>query len=126
MQECTKVTAEWQTLAGEKGLPNANKDAKSQQKAWDFILAERLRDKLHSEAHQFARARLLSAAAPESGAWLRAIPAASLGTLLDSETLRITIALRVGADVCRPHRCKCGLLADCKGFHSLSCKFSAG
>ena len=32
----------------------------------------------------------------------------SLETLLDPESLRVAIALRVGADVCIPHSCRCG------------------
>ena len=77
------------------------------------------------EADQLGRARLLSAATPVSGVWLHAVPAASLGANLDHETLRIAIALRVGADVCSEHRRRCGSLAD-KGHHSLTCRFSAG
>ena len=32
----------------------------------------------------------------------------SLGTLLDSESFWVAITLRVGADVCIPHSCRCG------------------
>ena len=123
-QECKKAAEDWQSKAGESEPPEA--DAKCRQKAWDSIIAERHRDSLLSEANQNVRARLLSAATPESGAWLRALPAPSLGTLLDNDTLRISIALRVGAAVCSPHRCKCDLLADSQGYHSLTCRYSAG
>ena len=41
-------------------------------------------------------------------------------------SLRITLALRVGADVCEPHMCRCDRGMDAKGLHGLSCKFSAG
>ena len=124
MQERVKVTEDWQSKAGDRSAPDG--EAKNHQRAWDSPLAERHRDSLLSQANQFARARMLSAATSESGAWLRAIPSATIGTLLDSETLRISIALRVGAAVCSPHRCRCGSLADGLGYHSLTCRFSAG
>ena len=77
-----------------------DEDTRGQQKSWDYPVAERKRDRLLLDANQFDRARILGAATPESGAWLRALPAASLGTHLDNETVRIAVALRIGADVC--------------------------
>lgn len=122
--EREEAAADWQAKAGNKEVPND--DVSHLQKAWDSPLAECQRDALLTEANQFGRARLLNAATSESGAWLHALPSASLGTLLDNETVRIAIALRVGADVCHAHYCKCGALADSKGYHSLTCRFSAG
>lgn len=77
-------------------------------------------------ANQVSRARLLAASSEESGQWLHAIPVPSLGTLLDPETLRIAIALRLGSVVCEPHPCRCGAIVDAHGHHGLSCRFSAG
>ena len=85
-------------------------------------MAEKTYRKLMSTASQLDLARLRSVRTPESGAR----PSSSLGTLLDSATLRITIAQRTGADVCEPHRCRCGAMADSRGHHALSCRFSAG
>ena len=51
----------------------------------------------------------------ESGAWLNALPVQSLGTLLDSESFRVAIALRVGTDVCIPHSCRYGERMDSIG-----------
>ena len=62
----------------------------------------------------------------ERGAWLNALPVSSLGTLLDSESFRAAIALRVGADVCIPHSCRCCGRMDSRGLHGLSCRYSAG
>ena len=39
----------------------------------------------------------------ESGAWLNALLVSSLRTLLDPESFRVAIALRVSGDVCIPH-----------------------
>ena len=77
-------------------------------------------------ADQVCRGRLLATAQRESGAWLNALPVSSLGTLLDSESFRVAIAFRVGADVCIPHSCRWGGRMDSRGFHDLSCRYRAG
>ena len=61
----------------------------------------------------------------ESVAWLNALPVSSLGTLLDYESFRVAIALRVGADVYIPHSCRCGGRKDSICLHGLSCKYNA-
>jgi hypothetical protein len=50
----------------------------------------------------------------------------SVGTRLDDSSLRIAIALRLGASVCIPHQCLCGANVDSTGIHGLSCRKSAG
>ena len=72
------------------------------------------------------RARLLAAAAPQSGAWLQAVPNLSLGLHLDGDAVRLSVALCVGASVCEPHRCRCGTMVTDLGLHGLSCRYSAG
>ena len=50
-------------------------------------------------------------------------------TLLDYESFRVAIAIRVGADFwifCIAHTCRCGGRMDSRGLHDLSCKYSAG
>ena len=78
------------------------------QKSCDLPIVKRNWDYLLLEADQVCRARLLATAQRESGVWLNALPVSSLGTLLDTESLRVAIALRVGTDVCIPHSCRCG------------------
>ena len=46
--------------------------------------------------------------------------------LLDAESFRVAIALRIGADVCEPHVCLCGQMMDSRGLHGLSCRYSVG
>ena len=123
-KELDQSTNDWLAKADGKVAPDV--DSRSQQKKWDYPLAECQRNAQLAVANQFERARLLSAATPESGAWMQALPSASLGTLLDNNTVRITIVLRVGADVCSEHLCKCGAQADSKGYQFLTCRFSAG
>lgn len=81
---------------------------------------------LSAASDQAGKARLIAAAAPHSGAFLHARPCASLGTRLDNSSLRIVVALRLGAPVCLPHVCVCGENVDSSGRHGLSCRKSAG
>ena len=45
---------------------------------------------------------------------------------MSPEDIRISIALRLGADVCLPHTCICGMPVDASGVHGLSCERSMG
>ena len=115
---------DWKRAAESSELPAG--DAARSQRAWDSVLADKQRSGLLSSANQRDQARLLAAGMAESGAWLHALPSTSLGTLLDPPTLRVAVALRVGANVCQPHRCRCGSPADSLGHHALTCRLSAG
>ncbi|KAJ4430258.1 hypothetical protein ANN_22470 [Periplaneta americana] len=66
-------------------------------------------------------ARLLALQESESGAWLHALPSPHIGTLIDSTSFKIAIALRLGCKLCQPHQCICGGIADIYGHHALSC-----
>ena len=101
-------------------LPSAS------QRAWDTAAAEVSRARLLEPANQRDRARLLASSQPHSGAWLQAVPIASLGLLLDDETVRVAVALRLGAPICTPHQCRCGRRMDQFGHHGLSCRLNAG
>ena len=96
------------------------------QSIWDSLTCAHLSRILIANASQVDRARLLAAAAKNSGAWLNAIPSSQFGTLLDRESLRIGVALRIGARVCEPHVCRCGHMTETDGLHPLSCRYSAG
>ena len=63
---------------------------------------------------------------PESSCWLQALPSRSLGTLLENNCFRISVALRLGLNICKPHTCVCGGQVNENGIHGLSCKKSAG
>ena len=45
---------------------------------------------------------------------------------MDDEALRISVALRVGLNVCLAHQCRCGATVQSDGLHPLSCHFIAG
>ena len=71
-------------------------------------------------------ARILTAAQGHSGDWITAYPIAQVGTRLDDETLRISVALRVGLNVCLAHQCRCWNTVQSDSHYPLSCRFSAG
>ena len=97
-QELRVAVEKWQN----EGLALAEGALKSRQRSWDEPKSVATAARLLEEADQLSRARLLASASRESGLWLHALPVPSLGTLLDAESFRIAIALRVGADVCEP------------------------
>ena len=101
-------------------------DDPRRQKAWDLPIVKKNWDNMLLEADHVFRAGLMATAQKESEAWLNALPVSSLGTLLYPESFRVAIALRVGADVCIPHSCRCGGRMDSRGLFGLSCKYSAG
>jgi len=73
-----------------------------------------------------SRARLIAAAAPSSATFLQAIPMSSVDTRLDNTSMRIAVSLRLGAPLCTPYDCICGMAVDSSGAHGLSCRKSAG
>lgn len=97
------------------------------QRVWDSLSSQVSRDQLLRDANQLHRARLEAAAQPHTASWLQAVPVPNLGLHLDSDTVRIAVALRLGAAVCEPHRCRlCNRSVDHLGHHGLSCTRSAG
>ena len=97
------------------------------QQAWDTLAATGVRDRLLSTANQVHRARLLAAGQPHTAAWIQALPVPNLGLHLDAETVRVSVALRLGAPICEPHRCRsCSRKVTLLGLHGLSCPMSAG
>ena len=99
------------------------------QRAWDALQCERQRNELLRLAPEGSvqKRRLLAAAAPQSGVWLNALPSSTLGLKLDNDQLRVAVALRIGAPISQPHRCRyCQAPVDEFATHGLSCRFSVG
>jgi len=71
------------------------------------------------------RAHLVVAAAPSSVAFPQAIPMSSVGTRLDNTSMRIAVSLCLGAPLCTPHDCICGMAVFKWSIHGLSCWKSA-
>ena len=98
------------------------------QKAWDVPRVRAVFELLlEGTKEPVSRARLLGASAKESGAWLNAPPVSSLGLRLDDDSITISVGLRLGVPICRPHMCRqCGAHVDKYGLHGLSCRKSQG
>ncbi|KAI5631248.1 hypothetical protein NE865_16035 [Phthorimaea operculella] len=107
----------WTTIHTTAVVP----DTPEAQRSWDQIGAKRILDQLIEGAVGSDLARLRAVSQPESGAWLHALPSPHIGTLLDGDSLRVAVALRLGCDVCEKHLCICGSMVEANGHHALSC-----
>ena len=58
--------------------------------------------------------------------WLNVVPCKDLCLKPDDQQLRISNALRLGANICVAHTCHCGYRVERDGVHGLSCTKSAG
>ena len=93
------------------------------QKQWDQLLVQKAHAALLAVTER-DRVRLLALLASESEVWLHTLPIPSLGTPpppLDDNSLRILMALRLGADLCAAHQCRCKTLVSPSAHHGLNC-----
>ena len=72
-------------------------------KSWSEPQAEAKAVWFLEEVDQVTRASFLAAARTESLLWSHTLSTPTIGIHLNSESLRIALALRVEADVCEPH-----------------------
>lgn len=97
------------------------------QKLWDLPISLRVHTHLTDTCPTPRdKARLLAVSERESGYWLHALPSVNFGTLLDDNSFRVAVGLRLGLDIVVPHQCRCGSQVDRLGHHGLSCPKSAG
>ena len=97
------------------------------QRSWDGCVVAVNRQRLLSLCpSELDQARILAASAPHSGDWIHAIPSDNCGLLLDDETLRIAVGVRLGSALCLPYTCICGASIDEKCLHSFACKKNSG
>ena len=115
--------AAWRVLGG--SVCPVGGEAHTQRK-WDEGICGPVADSLLQGADEVSLARLLASRAPSSGAWLSAVPTASLGLNLDNSAVRVAVGLRLGVPLVLEHQCACGTFVDRLGYHGLSCKRSAG
>jgi hypothetical protein len=109
----------WKHLSNTNVLPKNNL---SDQKMWDDPINKFILEKLiiSSIDHQ-EKSRLLAVSSKYSSFWIDALPCSNLGLKLDSDSIRIAVALRLGCDICEIHTCKCGKLVYKNARHGLSC-----
>ena len=99
---------------------------KTDQAEWDFLRVKHIYNELLSSSGTIDRARLLASSTKTSSKWLQAVPSHHLGLLLDNDSARIAVALRLGNSVCEQHTCVCGRIVEANGHHALSCSLSKG
>jgi hypothetical protein len=107
-------------------LTPPKEELKKFQRSWDEIRSKSIFDELLSSSGPTDRARLLASSTKSSSKWLQAVPSQQLGLLLDNDSARVAVALRLGNNVCEPHWCVCGEMVDPKGYHALSCNKTKG
>lgn len=95
------------------------------QKSWDMINVKRICENMTFKS-EIEKLRFDSLQNNFSGAWLTAVPNPNLGTLLNNDTMRTCVGLRLGANICQPHSCECGASVDQLGRHGLSCLYNKG
>ncbi|KAF2890579.1 hypothetical protein ILUMI_15594, partial [Ignelater luminosus] len=96
------------------------------QRNWDIINIQRIIVNTFTVDSFTEIARLKALQLPKSGAWLQAIPSSHIGTLMDNNSFRVCVALRIGSPVCRPYNCICGAQVSVDGRHGLHCGNGSG
>jgi hypothetical protein len=97
------------------------------QSQWDKPILEKLSSEIfHSLTEREDQARWRAVTVPHAGDWLYALPITSCGLRLSDEALRVAVGLRLGCNLCEPHKCPCGALVTARGNHGLSCSLSFG
>ena len=113
------------TKALEKWLSLMNEQLKTQ-KSWTQPVFVKSAQDLISRMDD-KRSKVFNAHQGKFGSqWLNVVPCKNLGLNLDDQQLRISIGLRLGANICVAHRCHCGKRIERDNLHGLSCTKSAG
>ena len=114
----------WKRLGGV--IPPTGSEAQIQ-RCWDQQIIKAASESiLQNASDDYTKARLLASVAPHAGDWLNAAPISSVGLRLSNDALRVAVGLRLGANICSPHECRCSAKVDARGSHGLSCVRSAG
>ncbi len=118
--------AAWKSAVEPSTLPPVDAAA-TRQRSWDDPCCQRSSTLLlNSAVDDTDKARLRASLTATSGAWLQALPISSVGLRMDDDVIRVAVGLRLGANLCEPHTCTCGVPVDARGTHGLACKRSAG
>ncbi|ESO04719.1 hypothetical protein HELRODRAFT_172394 [Helobdella robusta] len=97
------------------------------QKHWIAPCLNRSVDQwLQLNGSTFDKARIMAVKSELGSAWLRALPITSCGTRLDDSCVRVSLGLRLGAQIVTEYECACGARVDELGYHSLSCRLGPG
>lgn len=107
-------------------LTPVSPESRKLQHAWDTIRVDNIHRLLLESSNPVDRARLLASSSKTSSKWLQVVPSHQLGLMLDNDTARIAVALRLGSQVCEPHFCICGAMVFFNGHHALACTKTKG
>ena len=117
----TKALENWLSLTNEQENP-----LDGTQKYWTQAVFVKSAQDLISRMDD-KRSKVFNARQGKLGSqWLNVVPCKNLGLKLDDQQLRISIGLRLGANICVAHKCHCGKRIERDNFHGLSCTKSAG
>ena len=115
----------WKDL--DSRLIEPDNPASLRQKSWDLPVAKLiLQDLIGQAPDPTSRGRLLAVSTPFAGAWLNAVPILPLGLKLDNESLRISVALRLGVQITMPYTCVCGKPVQGTATHGLDSRKLSG
>ena len=121
----SEAVGTWKALDSRLSEPTG--PLRNVQKCWDLPVAElRMKGLIERASSTVTRSRLLAVSAPGASAWLNAVPIPSLGLKLNNESLRISVALRLGAKLNLPYKCICGAEVDDSATHGLDCRKAVG
>ena len=112
----------WKVCSNTDALPSSTR-----QRDWSVAVFQNIQQSLLSSSVDAQdEARLLASAQKESGAWLEALPAPSLGLHLSDNKLRVVVSRRLGVPICAEHTCACNEKVGILGTRGLKCKKSKG
>ena len=116
-----KALEEWLSLTNERESP-----LDGTQKNWTQPVFVKTAQDLKSRMDD-KRSKVFNAHQCKFGSqWLNVVPCKNLGLKLDDQQLRISIGLRIGANIYVAHTCNCGKRFERDGLHGLFCTKSAG
>ena len=117
----TKALEKWLSLTNEQESP-----LEGTQKNWTQTVFFKTAQDLISRMDD-KRSKVFNAHQGKVGSqWLNVVPCKNLGLKLVDQQLRISIGLRLGANICVVHTCHCGKRVERDGLHGLSCTKCAG
>ena len=114
----TKALEKWLSLTNEQESP-----LDGTQKNWTQPVFVKTAQDLISRM-DYKRSKVFNAHQGKFGShWLNVVPCKNLGLKLDDQQLRISIGLRLGANICFGHTCHCGKRVEREILHGLFCGY---
>ena len=90
---------------------------RSAQRHWSSVIYKANLESIKSDLEGKRLTHVVAVAQAHNSDWISAIPIAQMGTKLNDDEFRISVALRFGLVVCHPHRCRCGSSVLPDGLH---------